>query len=82
MVQHGLAEKHTVGHVLEDCVSRGEVFETDGVAYFFSELYVHFLCNSFGDGHGCDSAGLGAGDGFAVGVACFNEELWYLCGFA
>lgn len=84
VIVHGLAQQHTVGHVLEHRLGARHVLETDAVADLLAEDDVHLVGDTLGDGHGGDSTGLGAGDELAgeVGEFIVDDVLRDLGGFA
>lgn len=73
------SEEHTIGHVLDYCGLASAIFESDGVPDFLAETDVHLIGNSSSDGHGSDTARLGAPYLTKFGVSYFMKELWYLC---
>ena len=66
VVVHGLAQQHSVGHVLEDGVGPRLVLETNAVSNLLAELDVHLLGHTLGDGHGSDTTRLGTGDHLGI----------------
>lgn len=85
-VVHGLAQKHTVGHVLEEGGGGvGHVLETNVVTDLLSELHVHLVGHTLRDRHGGDTTGLGTRDLLSaevgqVGVADKLGDLGRLSG--
>lgn len=61
-----LAKEHAVGHVLDDRLVAGAVFESDRVPDLVAQAAADLLGDTRGDGHGRDAARLGAPDLEAV----------------
>ncbi|KAI6756452.1 hypothetical protein HG530_012188 [Fusarium avenaceum] len=65
MIMHGLAQKHTISHVLEHGLGTGHVLETDTVTNFLTQRDVHLVGDTLRNRHGGDSTGLGTSDELA-----------------
>ncbi|KAI6768899.1 hypothetical protein HG531_011088 [Fusarium graminearum] len=68
VVVHGLAQKHTIGHVLEHGLGTCHVLETNAVTDFLTQGNVHFVGDTLRDRHGGDSTRLGTSDELASEV--------------
>jgi translation initiation factor 6 (eIF-6) len=74
VVVHGLAQQHSVRHVLQDGVLARLVLETNAVSDLLAELDVHLLGHTLRNGHGSDTTGLRAGNHLGVLVGEVVEE--------
>ena len=81
LINEGLPEEHTVSHVLNKSFTWGMILEPDGIPHLFSQFDIHFLANSLGDAHGCNSSRLGAPNFSSLGKASVEEILSDLGGF-
>lgn len=76
-VGHGLTQKHTVGHVLEERFVACVVLETDAVTDLFAELNVHLIRHTLGHGHGSHTTRLSTGNhlSFEMRQLVIRQEL-------
>lgn len=82
-VVHGLSQKHTVGHILQQGLPRGGlIFESDCVANLLTQHHVHLFTHSLGHTHGRDTARLGAAYRLTPCDPRLQEELWNLSSFS
>jgi hypothetical protein len=52
VVVHGFSQKHTVGHVFENCLLARNILETNAETNFLSKLDIHLVGDTLRNGHG------------------------------
>ena len=81
-VNETLSLKHAVSHVFDTGLRAGAVLKTDCIPDFLAQTTTDLFRDTFSDGHGSNTPGLGATDSAIVGVASLSEVLCHLCGLA
>mmetsp|Transcript_23820 Transcript_23820/g.42455 ORF Transcript_23820/g.42455 Transcript_23820/m.42455 type:complete len:216 (-) Transcript_23820:925-1572(-) len=76
----GLAQEHSIRHVLDDGFVGGHIFEADAVSHFVSQLHPHLLTHALCHTHRRHTSRLRAPYDAVLGVPVFFEVLRHLRG--
>lgn len=81
-VNQSFSEEHTVSHVFYDSFARCKILKSDRITDFSTQCYTHFLANTLGYTHCCDSSWLGTTNFAFFRISCLQEILCNLGRFS
>ena len=74
-------KENDVSHIFYDSFVSGDVFEKDGVQKEMTEIDIHLVRNTDGNGNFGNTTMIRKEDCVKFGTTVFVEEIWEMCGF-